>query len=212
MDWGLVARILLAIVGIFTAAKVLYDIGIGKKSNLREEYKFAKEFLDDTDKTKLHPFTLGKGYQAIAGTDAVNAKEIEYILSLENPIQCLKDFILSKQLFERLETEGDFNLVFKKKYQSSFSRWWRKKLYFSLYFALAFTAISPVILPKALGLEFVDIFLPLFFTVPCFGFYAWMALEVFGKLNRAEHLASSQKQYYQRIVFDTSRFEQGNAT
>jgi hypothetical protein len=117
MDWGTIAKVALAIVGIITAGKVFFDILIGKKSNLREEYEFAKGFLDDTVKKSLHPFTLSKGYQAIAGTNAVKSSEIEYILSLKDPVQCLSDFILSKQLFERLETEGDFKLVFQKKYE-----------------------------------------------------------------------------------------------
>lgn len=200
MDWTLIAKLVIAGVGIFTAGKVLHDIFIGNRTNLREEYRFAKEFLDETDKTKLHPYTLGKGYQAVAGTTAIKASEAEYILSLENPIQCLRDFVLSKQLFERLDTEGDFKLVFKKKYMSDWSRWWRKKLYLFLYFVLAFAAISPMLLSNIFKVELSKSILQMLFTLPFFGLYAWLSLKAYGKLSRAEHIHSNQRHHTSRVI------------
>jgi hypothetical protein len=202
MDWGTIAKVALAIVGIITAGKVFFDILIGKKSNLREEYEFAKGFLDDTVKKSLHPFTLSKGYQAIAGTNAVKSSEIEYILSLKDPVQCLSDFILSKQLFERLETEGDFKLVFQKKYEKPFSRGWRKAWYLILYFTLAFAALSPVLLSKFFNVEAAKSLLQLLFTLPFFGLYAWMALQAYAKLARGDFLFKNQKQHTSNIVVE----------
>ncbi len=204
MDWGTIAKVALAIVGIITAGKVFFDVFVGKKTNLREEYKFAKEFLDDTNKQELHPFTLNKGYQSIAGTDSVKASEVEYILSLKDPVQCLRDFILSKQLFERLKTEGDFKLVFIKKYESNFARGWRKPWYLTLYAALAFVALSPVLLSKLLEVETANTFLQLSFTLPFFGLYAWVSLQAYAKLSRGEFLYNNQKQHTSNIVVDSS--------
>lgn len=204
MDWTTIAKVALAIVGIITAGKIFFDVFVGKKTNLREDYKFAKEFLDDTDKQKLHPFSLSKGYQSIAGTITVRASEIEYILSLKDPVQCLRDFILSKQLFERLETEGDFKLAFIKKYKSDFSRGWRKLWYLTLYFSLAFTALSPMLLSKFFEVEATDALLQLMFTLPFFGLYAWMSLQAYAKLTRGEFLYNNQKQHTSNIVVDSS--------
>ncbi len=200
MDFGTIAKVALAIVGIITAGKVFFDILIGKKSNLREEYEFAKRFLDEKDKKSLHPFTLNKGYQAIAGTDTVKSYEIEYILSLKDPVQCLSDFILSRQLFERLDTEGDFKLVFQKKYEKPFSRWWRKVWYLMLYVTLSFAALSPVLLSKSLDVEATNFLLQLLFTLPVFGLYAWIALQAYAKLARGDFLFKNQRQHTSNII------------
>jgi hypothetical protein len=203
MDWGTIAKVALAIVGIFTAGKVLFDVFVGKKTNLREEYNFAKEFLDDTNKQDLHPFTLSKGYQGIAGTNSVKASEIEYILSLKDPVQCLRDFILSKQLFERLEVEGDFKLIFLNKYKSHLSRRAKKLFYLVLYFTLAFAALSPMLLSKSFEVDAADSFLQLLFTLPFFGLYAWVSLQAYAKLSRGEFLYNNQKLHTSNIVIDS---------
>jgi len=204
MDLGTIAKVVLGGVGIVTAGKVFFDIFIGKKTNLREEYKFAKEFLDDTSKEKLHPYTLSKGYQAIAGTVTVKATEIEYILSLKDPIQCLHDFILSKQLFERLEVKGDFKLVFKKKFKSNYSRRWRKIFYLVSYFTLAFLAFSPMILSKYFEASAVDSLLQMLFTLPFLGLYAWLSLKAYAKIARGEHVFNNQEKHTSGILLEPS--------
>lgn len=200
----LISKLIVAMGGIISAIMVFFDAS-KKKSTLREEYKFAREFLDDTSKEKLHPYTLGKGYQAIAGTTAVKALEIEYILALENPIQCLNDFVLSKQLFERLDTDGDFKLIFKDKYKSDFSRRWRKIMYLSLYFILALAALSPWILSSVFKLEILKFLALLVFTVPVLGFYAWMSLQAYSKLIRSEHIFNNQRQHTPRVVIGEAK-------
>lgn len=204
MDWGIIAKVVLGAVGIITAGKVFFDIFVDKKTNLREEYKFAKEFLDDTRKGELHPYTLGKGYQAIAGTVTVKASEIEYILSLKDPVQCLRDFILSKQLFERLEVEGDFKLVFKERYKSSCSRRCRKFFYLLSYFILAFLGFSPMILSKFFEVSAADSLLRLLFTLPFFGLYAWLSLKAYAKIARGEHVFNNQKKHTSDILLASS--------
>jgi len=204
MDWASVTKIILAVVGVIGTGKVLYDITIGKKTNLREEYKFAKEFLDDTNKVELHPYTLDKGYQAIAGTYIVNAKEVEYILSLVNPIQCLKDFVLSKTLFEELKTKGNLSLIFKKKFKSSFSRWWRKTVYLMAYFSLALFAFSPFLLIQVVDSSNSNSLLQLIFTLPLGGYSAWISLNAYAKIKRAEHLINNQSSHTQKVLLNSS--------
>lgn len=200
MDWELFTKFVLAGVGIFTIWKVLFDTSSGKRSNLRNEYEFAKRFLDETDKKNLHPYTLSKGYQAVAGTTALKVSEIEYTLSLKDPLQCLRDFTLSKQLFERLETRGEFKLIFKSKYSKPFSRWWRKAMYFSLYWILSFFALSPVILSNFFEVKPYDTLLQTLFTLPFFGLYAWMAMKANSKIVRAECLFNTQALHSPKII------------
>lgn len=200
MDWELFIKFILAGVGIFTIWKVLFDTSNGKRSSLRDEYEFAKRFLDETDKRNLHPYTLSKGYQAVAGTTTLKASEIEYILSLKDPLQCLRDFSLSKQLFERLETRGEFKLIFTNKYSKSFSRRWRKAMYYTLYWILSFFALSPVILSNFFEVKSYDTLLQTLFTLPLFGFYAWMAMKANSKIVRAECLSKNQILHSPKII------------
>ncbi|SPO55668.1 conserved protein of unknown function [Pseudomonas sp. JV551A1] len=57
---------------ILAGAKIIFEFTIGKLSRLREEYRFAKEFLHDLQETdaskKLHPMAVERGYRALAGT------------------------------------------------------------------------------------------------------------------------------------------------
>ena len=97
MESEIIIKIILAIVGIMGAAKIIYELILGSKSKLREEYRFSKEFLNDLSQNKnLHPFVIEKGYQAIAGTSTVNGEEISYLLSLEKPVECINDYVLAK--------------------------------------------------------------------------------------------------------------------
>ncbi|KZW99706.1 hypothetical protein JL49_15740 [Pseudoalteromonas luteoviolacea] len=201
MNWELLIKSVVAIGVIFTISRVIFDFHFGKKANLREEYRFAKEFLDETDKSDLHPFTIGKGYQAIAGTTAVKAQEIEYLLSLENPIQSLRDFVFSKQLFERAEGNGEFELKFKKKYMSKLSRLLWMWFYRGVYFVLSFAALSPLLLAKPFGISSGDMIIQLIFTLPFFGLYAGVSLNAYGKFSRAEHLYNNQRRHTSQVVW-----------
>lgn len=202
MDWALITKIVLAAAAIFTASKVLFDIFYGKRSNIRDEYSFSKKFFDDLENGKLHPYVVEKGYQAIAGTTNVKASEVAYILSLKNPVQCLRDFVLSKDLFERLETNGSFKLVFKRKYKSKFSRSWRMAMYFVLYFVFAFLAFAPFVISTVTKSSFSTYIVQLAITFPVFGSYAWFALKSYGQLKRGEYLFNNQSQHTSKVIVD----------
>lgn len=200
MDWDTVARFVLGFAAIVTAWKTFFDVSSGNKINLREEYNFAKGFLNDSGKETLHPYVLSKGYQAIAGTITVKSNEIEYILSLKDPVQCLHDFIFSKQMFERLEVERDFKLVFKKKYKTKFSRVWRKSFYSICYVIMSFLALSPMVLSSILGFSSSEVLIKIMFTLPFFGLYAWLSMKACVKIVRAEYLFNNQSQSASRVL------------
>jgi hypothetical protein len=200
MDVLTIVKIIGTIGAIITLWYKIYEFRFYKKSRLRDEYKFSKSFLSDINECELHPYSLEIGYQAIVGTEAVKPNEIEYILSLENPVQCLRDYILSKQLLEKLETKGDLSLRFKKKYVKSRARNWRKVMYFFLYMIFAFIALSPFIVSTYINLEFSKIFAMFIISLPFGGLYAWIALNAHSKIIRAEHLVANQTQHTQRVV------------
>ncbi|WP_210447559.1 hypothetical protein [Vibrio crassostreae] len=55
-DW---LKLMGALSSFAAISKILYDIVSGKKAKLREEYRFAKEFLVDLD-NDLHPYAKEK--------------------------------------------------------------------------------------------------------------------------------------------------------
>ena len=67
---------------VFTAYKLFQEVFLNKKPRLRDEYKFAKDFLNDIAAVEQrHPYLIEKGYAAISGKESLTAKEIIYLLS-----------------------------------------------------------------------------------------------------------------------------------
>ncbi|BFM05680.1 hypothetical protein [Halioxenophilus aromaticivorans] len=205
MEIETVLKVIVSGVALFGIWKFFYQIKSWKKSYFRDEYKFSKEFLGDIDNKEinLHPYSVEKGYQAIAGTDTVKAQEVEYILSLEDPLQCLDDYILSRQLMEKIDTKGDLKVRFKKRYSFKLYRTWLKAMYTFFYIFFAFLAISPFLAQDYFGIPVFKMFTYLVFTLPFGGIYAWAALNAFSKIRRGEHLVCNQSQHTQRVILKT---------
>jgi len=200
MEVEILIKLVVATVGIVSAGKIIYEFISGSKSKLREEYKFAKEFINDLNKSNIHPFVIEKGYQAIAGTTTVNSEEIAYILSLENPVKCLKDYVLSKKYLDHLETNGNLKISFSKKYKSKYSRNWRKLFYLGTYFVSAFIALSPLILTRIYEFNLNQFMLLSVFLMPVFSLLAFDSLRSFTKIYRSEKLEENQKSHTQHII------------
>lgn len=204
-NWNATTEVIIAIVGIITIGKILYDIATKKQGNLRDEYKFSKEFLDDTNLENLHPFTLEKGYQALAGSSIAKKEEIIHILSLENPIQCLNDFKFSRNLVELNVKSNNLLFKFKEQYSLNFSRLWRKILYAVLYIILVVFSLSPLLTPVFNSFFNTDLLTRpefLFATFPVGIFYAWTSLNTVLKIKRAEFLVKNQSPHTKHIISD----------
>ncbi|MCI0919425.1 hypothetical protein JNA64_19890 [Pseudomonas stutzeri] len=201
MEIETIFKLVTAALGIFGVAKIIYEFSTGSKNKLREEYRFAKEFLRDiAQEPKLHPLAIEKGYYAIAGTTSIKSKEIEYVLSLENPDTCLKDYTLSRQYLEHISQNGNFKIEFSQKYKSNFSRNWRKTVHVLVYFFGSFIALSPLLLFKPLGLNINQFMGLAIITMPVFGFFAFDSLKSFIKIKRGEKLVSSQSKHTKLII------------
>ncbi len=148
MEFEVIIKIIGSVVAIFATWKIVHDVATGDKSQLREDYKFAKEFLEDVKNNPgLHPFAVEKGYQAIAGSTILSSEEIAYLISLKNPGKCLNNYELSRKYLQAGNTDGVFYLAFIRKYSSSWSRRSRKTFYFILYLILSAIAMSPIFVP-----------------------------------------------------------------
>lgn len=198
MDLALGLRTAVAAVAIFGVGRAMYELKIGQKKHLCEEYDFAKKFIDETEKEALHPYTKEKGYQAVAGTTIAKSHEIEYVLSLKNPVQCLSDFSLSRTLLADFPKDNSVEdkLLFKEKYRSEPKRRCLKTWYSFLYCVFAAFAFLPLIINP----ENRSVMSQLLFTLPVGGFYGWMALHACTKLRRAEHLVNNQEKHSREVV------------
>lgn len=203
-------QILFSTIGAIGAAKVLYELPILRRNRLREEYKFAKDFLAEVETNdQLHPYLKEKGYQTIAGNPHLSADEIAYLLLLyqkdhESPLiryadRALRDYISGRPLLTYRPLGGDVRIVFKEKYASKLARTWRKSLYATLYMTCGILAFSPLILasfsPKILA-DFWTIF-PL--CLITFGPYSFLCGKSAERIFRAEHLIDHQHERMARI-------------
>ncbi|MGF1727065.1 hypothetical protein [Photobacterium nomapromontoriensis] len=200
MNWELVIKVISAVVTILGLIKIFSDLSTTKRTTLQNNYKFIKEFLNDINEAEsndkpLHPFVLEKGYQALAGTDTVSSREVKYILTLQDSSQCLHDFIFAKTLFDRLSTDGDLKIKFRKKYNKIWIRNSYKVLTLVSYVVLAFISISPLIFMTYLNLSLSQMATILIVTFPIFGFFAYISLNNFSQFIRAERLYNNQEKY-----------------
>lgn len=202
---------------IFAIAKARFEISNGKQSQRREEYKFAKEFLEEIKSNPdMHPFAREKGYKALAPDkqpwvdlrDKLGSKEIEYLLSLKNPELALQNYILGRSYLENIFDNEVFHngtpkIAFKKKYKVYWRRGLRKNIHLALYWILASLALTPtllylqILIRPELSQELLfkkwnwvtSIPMQLIF-LSYFSCFAWLSLGVVIGIARAEELVN----------------------
>jgi len=193
-----IVKIIMAIGAMIGVAKIIYELSSSSKLKLREEYKFAKEFLADLDEeTPLHHLAVERGYYALAGTSSIQVSDIKYLISLSNPDKSLKDYALSRKY---VELNKKFHKIdFRSKYQRKFSRIWRKSFYVLIYVLASLLAMSPLLLaaPFNLGPKFMLLALV---TIPGCGFFAFDALRGCMKIMRGEALVKEQEKHVPLII------------
>ncbi len=192
-------------IGLIGAGRLIYDLLTSQPGRLREEYRFAKEFLLDQDKVPaMHPFMREKGYQAIAGDTRLSADEIEYLLSLQGASRALRDYTLGRQYLRHLPQQGNLQVQFKEKYESIVARRVRKYWFLAAYAALSFSGFFPFVFSRVLFRDPSDMLFVTGVTLLVFLPSAWLSLRSAIRLDRAEKLVQHQAKHTQRIVVEPS--------
>lgn len=128
------------IAGAFALWKIVVEVGAGRRSRFRDEYKFAREFLDDIQKTpQMHPFLRQKGYQALAGDNRLTAQTVEYLLTLPESARALRLYVMGLPYLQHTATAVSSQVSFKRKFESHAARVSRKIAYlvaYGLFYAL----------------------------------------------------------------------------
>jgi len=198
MEVEYIVKTILALAAIAGMAKIIYEFSAGGKLRLREEYRFAKEFLNElSSNPQLHHLAVERGYYALAGTSSMKVSEIKYLVSLSDADRRLKDYVLARKYVE--VKEKNHRIEFRDKYKSPFSRLWRKIVSIIVYMIGAFLSFSPLLMVKPLGLE-PRYMLTVIVTLPCFGFFAVDSLRIFVKIVRGEVLVNEQREHAPLII------------
>jgi len=205
IDKDLIFKLAMVCIGLVGAAKGLYDLSIGRRSKLRDEYKFAREFLADVgQQAGMHPYLTEKGYQAIAGDTKIRGAEVEYLLSLTGPERALRDFVMGREYLEHLPDSGNLQIKFRKKYERKWSRQWRMYSYYALYFVFFFAGFAPLVFSSYLHLSGQNMLIAFAASFSGFVPYGWLFLRSGAKIYRAQMLVDHQDRHTQRIVLSTS--------
>lgn len=126
--------------GAFAVWKIVVEVASGRRSRFREDYRFAREFLEDIRKApQMHPFLREKGYQALAGDNRLSGQEVEYLLALPESARALRLYVMGLPYLQHTATAVGSQVSFKRKYESRTARTSRKVAYlvaYGLFYAL----------------------------------------------------------------------------
>jgi hypothetical protein len=201
MDFDIVIKIATLLGGAVATWRVVVELLRGRHGHLREEYKFARDFLKEVNENpKMHPFLKQKGYQAIAGDTRLSAGEIEYLLTLHDSARSLKDYVLGKPYLEHLATAAGSQIVFQRKFESRWPRLLRKALFFVLYLMCYFAGFAPITFPLFKTMPPAQALITFAFTAALFFPAGFLALRAGVRVARAETLVKNQPKHVQGIL------------
>lgn len=189
----LVAKAVGLLGSIFTVYKLLLEVVLNRKSRLREEYKFVKDFLSDVAAPEQpHPYLVEKGFSAISGKDNLNATEILYLLAQPNPSLSLKRYSAARQQY--VEYSEDAHCVkYVGKYTDARKRKWVKIRNGTGYFIFAALALTPLFFASNLfgkNWQMATVFIVMFLVA--FGPQAILCLYELGRVIKGEKLVEGQ--------------------
>lgn len=145
MTLELFIKLFSLVAGAFAVWKIVAEVSAGRRSRLRDEYRFAREFLSDVKAgSEMHPFLRQKGFQALAGDNRLSTPEVEYLLSLPQAARALRLYVMGLPYLQHNATAAGSQVSFRSKYVSRISRRSRQIMYFALYLAFYGAGAAPV--------------------------------------------------------------------
>jgi hypothetical protein len=181
-----------AIAGSLGTWKVLDELLRKGKTSLREDYRFARDFLSECAAGAMHPMLAEMGFQALAGDSKISADEVRHLLTLQNSRSAIREYIAAKQVLDFFSTAPSAKITFRKKYESASWRralkYWYAGVYFLTY-SLSFAPlllISMKLLSAPTGLALFGLSSVMFLPI------AFLSAKAGGRLTRAERLVAWQ--------------------
>ena len=197
MDFKLIASIAVVAFGFITLIINVWKMMPYRQITEIDQLSAAKDVLDKKSNSfveNLHPLTKELASKVIARSDFISAREMEYLLKLEDSHQCIKDFVISKNCFKPIAEKSKQELEFAGHYSSKRVRNCVKWLSVGLYFAFAFSAVLPFLVVEELVSSSYG-FMLLVLMVPSAIYLAWSSGNFYVKIYRAEKLQYASKAY-----------------
>jgi len=189
------------LLGVISTLFLAINWRISHRGRLREEYKFARDFMFDLkEHSDMHPFLRQKGYQAIAGGTLLSASEIEYLLMLRDSADALKDYVTGRKYLKHFATAGEQQITFAPKFEKPWPRLWRKGWYFTWYFVFFAFAFAPFLMSSVHSLEPRQVVLLFGFTLGVFVPLGTFSLRAGVRIARAEVLVARQFKHSKEII------------
>lgn len=206
MEWELAKNIAYTMLVIIAVAKFTYDKKSKSKSDLKQDYTFSRSFLlEDLKNYELTPFLKEKGYQAVAGTSAIRADEVEYLLTLEGSGRWLMDYVYCIKYLDKKETLKSKKIAFNEKYKKKQARLIRKFIYLLVYAVFAMLAVFPLINMHTSSVTLIELLIQQSVSFLVFITIAAISLLELIKLVKAEELVNKQEKYYFKKHTETSK-------
>lgn len=203
IDLTIAIAVAALVTAIYRLGTTMYSSLLIRKKELREQYKFAVEFLSKVKKGALSPYELEIGYQALVGTTAATQQEVELILSLPNPTHKLRDYNKSMTQLIFINKNDRLTPVYREKYKSKTKRKKLEFLYCTLYFFSSMLATLYLFIPQWLEkIGRVESLYnlahtvnsnmpPALIAIPFFISLAYLALKLHGEFCAADRLIKS---------------------
>ncbi|EOV0164599.1 hypothetical protein ACOIWV_004559, partial [Vibrio parahaemolyticus] len=181
-----------AVVAIIATLIGVLKFKFTRRSAMIAEYQHARAFLSEVD--TLHPYAKDLGFYTIAGSSYVSSAEIEYAISLENPVKSLKCYVKGRKYFIPFNELKYPKLKFKPKYESQRKRVFLTYFYMVMYFLMAFVAMSPAILSQFIDYSSLTDYVSLLLvSLVAFGYLAYEMLQRHLEIYFAQFLFDSQE-------------------
>lgn len=179
--------------GAITAWNVIVSLIRGRKSQMRDDYRFAREFLSDLQGAIKHSrYLKQKGCYALIGDASIEYETLEYLLTLSNPAQAIRDYSLGCRYLEHVVTNPNLQVRYKRIYSSKGARRTLRWGLLVLYVVTYLLAFSPILL-HIFGVWGSSSPLPSFvFMAAVFLPAAFFAVKSGVRLDRAEKLVGYQ--------------------
>jgi hypothetical protein len=181
--------------GAITAGNAIIAIIKGRTSQLRDDYKFAKEFIADLNGVAAESaFLKQRGSHALTGDASIEFRTLEYLWRLEDPSQRIRDYSLGFQYLEHLHTASAADPIrFVRPYDQHWRRWLFKGWFLLCYVVTYLLSTSPLLLsilgkwgkssPYPALVVMCIVFLPM----------AFLAMKARVRMQRAEKLVECQR-------------------
>lgn len=171
------------------------DLTKARTEQLREQYRFARDYFIDRKNRELGPYEQAAGLHALVEDTSADAETIEFVLSFPQPHAAIAMYRLGRRNLEFQRTASPSRLAFKRSIGTRGKRKFRLLclgvLYFGAY-SLAFTPLLLVLFGKlspSFGASMFVLSVLLFLPICVF------ALRTASSLRAAVRLAQSQARW-----------------